>query len=133
MQNSCFISPREMVGSNIFRKVVIYNHANFKYLATLKITTNETIILLWCNSASVWQQGDDGFDSWLNRVIAKDVKCSIYCCYVMINKISWPKTVAAHYNAQLFLLDKGCAMKVLNYVGWQEIQIQNVRKNDNYK
>ena len=62
-----------------------------------------------------------------NRVIAKDVKSCIYCCWVRcatsivwVRGIFWPLTGTTNNFAQLGLPDKGLAIKgfVVCYVVW---------------
>ncbi len=56
----------------------------------------------------------------------KDVKSYTYCCYVSATLIvwkggkPWPQKGKTHYQAQLGLPDKGCAIKglVVCYVVW---------------
>ena len=55
-----------------------------------------------------------------NRVIAKDVKSSNYCCnvrcatlIVRVEEMHWPQAGATHYHAQLGLTDNGRAIKGL--------------------
>ncbi len=60
----------------------------------------------------------------LNHVIAKDVENCTYCCYnkcvtiiIRVRGMTWSKTSAIHYHAQLGLPDKGRVLK--NYDIWE--------------
>ncbi len=66
----------------------------------------------------------EGMRSNLGPKQRHNIKNGSFCSYVRcttylfrVGEMPWPKTGAPHYNAQLRLLDKGHAIKVL-IVSW---------------